>query len=128
MIDSVGSIESISPVDRPIVRLAEWARLGSQNLVESQGVPYTTWVGQRRTPKAAESDSGGTSEKGSQGAEGHLRQSYIQFVIDHASNDVTIRVIDRASGEVIRTIPPDQLMSAMHELNLSTGALLETVL
>ena len=101
MIDSLGAIESISPIDRLTVRLAEWARLGSQNLVEPQGVPYATWVGPRRTPKP---------------------------VIDRTSNDVTIRVIDRASGEVIRTIPPDQLMSAMHELNISTGALIETVL
>ena len=128
MIDSLGAIESISPIDRLTVRLAEWARLGSQNLVEPQGVPYATWVGPRRTPKPAESDSGETPEKGSQEAQTHLRQSYIQFVIDRTSNDVTIRVIDRASGEVIRTIPPDQLMSAMHELNISTGALIETVL
>lgn len=46
--DAVGIVESISPVDRSTARLAEWANLGSKELVEPQGMPYEVWVGGTR--------------------------------------------------------------------------------
>jgi uncharacterized FlaG/YvyC family protein len=35
--------------------------------------------------------------------------SKLQYVIDHESNDVTVRVINRVTDEVIRVLPPEEL-------------------
>lgn len=43
----------------------------------------------------------------------------LEFQVDDTTNDVTIYVVDRASHEVVRTIPPEELN------NLNPGDLLQ---
>ncbi|MEN6300578.1 MAG: flagellar protein FlaG [Anaerolineaceae bacterium] len=42
-----------------------------------------------------------------------------EFKVDKATNDITVYILDRASHEVVRTIPPEELM------NLNPGDLLQ---
>ena len=128
--DAIGIAESIAPIDRLTVRLAEWASLGSKDLVEPQAVPYEVWVGGSRVqePAQAESaDAGGTDNDDAKRL-ATPGGSYIQFVVDHESHEVTVKVIDRASGEVVRTIPPEELAKYAHESEMNPGAILEALL
>ena len=127
--EAVGIIKSISPVDRVSARLVEQAVLASKDLVEPQGMPYEVWVGGsrvRRPPEADLPDAATTYQNGEHSGHG-AGGSYIQFVID-AENEVTVKIIDRASGEVIRTIPPDELAKYAHESTMTPGRILETLL
>jgi len=128
--EAVGIVEGISPVDRAAIRLVEWANLGSKELVEPQSMPYEVWVGGSRVRKPADADMGDAG-----GSDNPERQdvtssagSYMQFVINPENHDVTVKIIDRGSGEVIRTIPPEELARYAHESGMTPGAVLETLL
>ena len=128
--DAIGIVESISPVDRSTARLAEWANLGSKELVEPQGMPYAAWVGGTRVqePADAKPGDGGGTDQNNEGSGPTSGGTYIQYVVDHASHEVTVKVIDRASGEVTRTVPPEELAKYAQESRMTPGSVLETLL
>ena len=106
--EAVGIIESVSPVDRLSTRLAEWGVHARGELVEPQGVPYEVWVGGTRVQKPGDAEPGdaGGGDQNNEESRPTPGGTYIRYVIDPESRDVTVNVIDRASGEVTRTIPP----------------------
>jgi len=124
----VGIVDSVSPIDPTTVRMAEWANLQSKELVEPQTMPDQAWVGGTRVQKPADAkpgDGGGT-EQNNEGSGPTPGGTYIQYVVDHASHDVTVKVVDRASGEVTRTIPPEELAKYARESGMVPGMVLET--
>jgi uncharacterized FlaG/YvyC family protein len=46
------------------------------------------------------------------------RQSYAQFEVSRDTHDVTVRIIDAETGELIRTVPPEDLAREIAEGNL----------
>ncbi len=38
-----------------------------------------------------------------------IRQAYAEFIVDPSSDRVRVRIIDSATNEVIREIPPDEM-------------------
>ena len=124
MPNQLAAIESLPPIDRLTVRLAEWARSIGRDVIDPLGVPGQTWVGPTRVTRA---DPGALPD----GAAQHerptpLRESYVQFVIDRVSKEVSVRIIDRASGEVIRTIPPEDILKMLYDSDVQTGTLVQT--
>jgi flagellar protein FlaG len=49
----------------------------------------------------------------------------LQFVVDHESADVTVRVIDRETDEVIKVLPPEELRRINRGLQVDEGVLLD---
>ncbi len=43
------------------------------------------------------------------------RQAYAQFEVSRDTHDVTVRIIDAQTGELIRTIPPEDLAREIAE-------------
>lgn len=127
MPSSVTAIENLPPIDRLTVRLAEWARSMGHDTVDPLGVPGETWVAPTRTTRPSQ----GQLPDGAAGRERpkpFLHDSYVQFVIDRVSQEVTVRVIDRQSGEVIRTIPPEEILKLLYDADARTGSLVQTQL
>ncbi|HDP26093.1 MAG TPA: flagellar protein FlaG [Deltaproteobacteria bacterium] len=52
-------------------------------------------------------------------------QRTIQFTIDDESKDIVINVVDTSSGEVIRQIPPEEILRLRHALEEIAGLMLE---
>lgn len=48
----------------------------------------------------------------------------LQFVVDHGSNDVIIKVIDRETDTVIKELPPEELQRLHNNLKEAIGLLL----
>lgn len=48
-------------------------------------------------------------------------ETFLRFVVDEKSNDITVYVVDRASRRVMRSIPPNEVN------NLKAGDLLKLV-
>jgi len=48
----------------------------------------------------------------------------LQFVVDHSSNDVVIKVIDRETDKVIKELPPEELQRLHNNLKEAIGLLL----
>lgn len=127
MLNPVAAIENLPPIDRLTVRLAEWARSMGHDVIDPLSVPSQGWVSPTRVKRP---DRGDLPDHGSVGQErpqkSFMRDSYVQFVIDRVSKDVTVRVIDRQSGEVIRTIPPEEILKLLYDADTRTGALVQT--
>jgi flagellar protein FlaG len=49
----------------------------------------------------------------------------ITFHVDNGTNEVTIRVIDNATGEVVRHIPPEELATMMEHLRGFAGLVVD---
>lgn len=49
----------------------------------------------------------------------------ITFYVDNDTDEVTIRVIDNATGEVVRHIPPEELATMMDHLRQFAGLLVD---
>jgi len=47
----------------------------------------------------------------------------LQFVVDHSSNEVLIKVIDKDTDKVIRVIPPEELQRLHRNLKEAIGNL-----
>ena len=54
-----------------------------------------------------------------------IRQRSVQFEIDETSGTNIIRVIDDRTGEVIRQMPPDELLNFMRNLTKMLGNFLD---
>ncbi len=50
----------------------------------------------------------------------------VQFENDEASNNLVVKVIDRDTNEVIRQIPPEELLELTKTLNELSGNLVQT--
>ncbi len=49
-------------------------------------------------------------------AEGGLRPSYAQFVVDPSTDRVLVRIVDATTGVVIREIPPEEMRRVAESL------------
>jgi flagellar protein FlaG len=49
----------------------------------------------------------------------------LQFVVDHASNKVTVKVIDKETDKVIRVIPPEELQRLHNDVKETIGFLFD---
>ncbi|MDR1574771.1 MAG: flagellar protein FlaG [Treponema sp.] len=49
----------------------------------------------------------------------------LQFVVDHRSNEITIKVIDRETDKVIKVLPPEELQRLYRKLKETIGFLLD---
>ena len=49
----------------------------------------------------------------------------LQFVVDHTSNEVLVKVIDRETDKVIKVIPPEELQRLHKNLKEAIGLLLD---
>lgn len=51
----------------------------------------------------------------------------LQFKIHQATNQVVVKVVDKDSGEVIREIPPEQMLDMMARMRDAVGVLLDKI-
>lgn len=70
--------------------------------------------GQSENQPGASTDSG---LQGNQKELAGLRNYYVGFEKDEKTGATVIKVIDRDSGEILRQIPPDQVLAMMSRLN-----------
>jgi flagellar protein FlaG len=49
----------------------------------------------------------------------------LQFVIDHKSNEISIKVIDRATDKVIKVLPPEELQRLHSRIEETIGFLFD---
>lgn len=49
----------------------------------------------------------------------------LQFVVDHGSNEVLVKVIDKETDKVIKVIPPEELQRLHRNLKEAIGLLLD---
>jgi flagellar protein FlaG len=49
----------------------------------------------------------------------------LQFVVDHNSNEVTVKVIDKDTDKVIRELPPEELQRLHRNLTEAIGLLFD---
>ena len=49
----------------------------------------------------------------------------LQFVVDHGSNQVIVKVIDRETDKVIKELPPEELQRLHRNLKEAVGLLLD---
>lgn len=127
---AVGTIDSISPISKLTDRLAEWSVPGSRDVGEPQGGQDDVRVRGSRAGKPPEAEpSDATATEGShEVSQVSLDNCYIQLVVDHESKEVLAKVIDRASGEVVRTIPPEELARCVQGSRMAPGTYLEALL
>jgi len=50
----------------------------------------------------------------------------LQFVVDHGSNEVIVKVIDRETDKVIKELPPEELQRLHNNLKDTIGFLFDT--
>ena len=100
--------------------------------------------GQRSRPEEARKNRGNGTEslaesvensfsKGSKGTEPQvdiqtLGNNKIDYLVDHETNDVVIRIVDKESGEVVRQIPGEEFLRFTNRIsNFDQKYLDETV-
>ena len=105
---AVGTIDSISPIDRLTARLVKWSVPRGSDLAEPSDATAT--------------------KSNHEVSHVSVNNCYIQFIVDHESREVTAKIIDRASGEVVRTIPPEELARCVQESKMAPGTYLEALL
>jgi flagellar protein FlaG len=49
----------------------------------------------------------------------------LQFVVDHRSNEITVKVIDRETDKVIKELPPEELQRLHSKLRETIGLLFD---
>jgi flagellar protein FlaG len=49
----------------------------------------------------------------------------LQFVVDHKSNEITVKVIDRATDKVIKVLPPEELQRLHSRIEETIGFLFD---
>ena len=54
---------------------------------------------------------------------GHAFNKKLQFVVDHSSNEVLVKVIDKDTDKVIKVIPPEELQRLHRNLKEAIGLL-----
>jgi len=56
---------------------------------------------------------------------GNAINKKLQFVVDHRSNEVIVKVIDKETDKVIREIPPEELQRLYRNLKEAIGLLFD---
>jgi len=56
---------------------------------------------------------------------GNALNKKLQFVVDHRSNEVVVKVIDKATDKVIKEIPPEELQRLHKSLKEAIGLLFD---
>jgi uncharacterized FlaG/YvyC family protein len=72
-------------------------------------------------------DSAGASQQVAsnlQGAAGLTFDSRLEFVLDQESSEITVKVVDNRTDEVIRVLPPEELQRLHSKIREATGSLL----
>lgn len=54
------------------------------------------------------------------------RHTSLSFKIDDGTDSIVVQIIDTASGDVIRQIPPDEILALRKRLQETIGVLLDT--
>jgi len=54
-----------------------------------------------------------------------FRNKKLQYVVDHGSNQVVVKVIDKETDKVIRELPPEELQRLHKNLKEASGALFD---
>ena len=126
MTNPIAAIDSLPPIDRLTVRLAEWARSMGHDVIDPLNVPTQAWVSPMRMKEAGQDDMPDDATSDRERPKAFIRDSYVQFIVDRVSKEVTVRVIDRQSGEVIRTIPPEEILKLLYDGDVRTGSLVQT--
>jgi flagellar protein FlaG len=54
---------------------------------------------------------------------GNALNKKLQFVVDHSSNEVIVKVIDKETDKVIKVIPPEELQRLHRSLKEAIGLL-----
>jgi flagellar protein FlaG len=49
----------------------------------------------------------------------------LQFVVDHQSNEITVKVIDRATDKVVKVLPPEELQRLHSRIEETIGFLFD---
>ena len=49
----------------------------------------------------------------------------LQFVVDHRSNEITVKVIDKETDKVIKELPPEELQRLHNKLRETIGLLFD---
>jgi flagellar protein FlaG len=49
----------------------------------------------------------------------------LQFVVDHESNEISVKVIDRATDKVIKVLPPEELQRLHSRIEETIGFLFD---
>ena len=49
----------------------------------------------------------------------------LQFMVDHQSHDITVKVIDRETDKVIKVLPPEELQRMHDEIRETIGFLFD---
>ncbi len=127
---TVGTIDSISPISKLTDKRAVWSVPGRRDVDEPQGGQHDVRTGQSRAgrPPEAEPSDATATEGNHQVSRVSVDNCYIQFFVDHESKEVTAKVIDRASGEIVRTIPPEELATYVRGSRMAPGTYLEALL
>jgi hypothetical protein len=126
MPNPIAAIDNLPPIDRLTVRLAEWARSMGRDMIDPLGVPGQDWVSPTRVKQQAQGDMPDSGANARERAGPFMRDSYVQFVIDRVSKEISVRIIDRQSGEIIRTIPPEEILKLLYDADTCAGTLLQT--
>jgi flagellar protein FlaG len=50
----------------------------------------------------------------------------LQFAVDSATGERVVKILDKQTGEVIRQVPPEELLNVMQSLRALKGLLLST--
>ncbi len=54
-------------------------------------------------------------------------QTKLNFSVDEGTNDIVVKVIDKKTGEIIRQIPPEELLKLQEKMQDLTGFLLNDI-
>jgi flagellar protein FlaG len=102
--------------------VAEAARTRVQALFEGRGVP--------RAAEAALRPLGGGNREIFDVTKNleQISLSFnrrLQFVVDHKSNEISVKVIDRATDKVIKVLPPEELQRLHSRIEETIGFLFD---
>jgi len=121
MTEGIGQIEGIDPGDRTedvvprVLGVLESRLEGARTLAENHASRSD-----ETAPRTGEESSGGEA------ALYNLpRNVAIRFVLDEETQEVSALVVDRESGEIIRTVPPEKLLELVRKGGRVTGLFVE---
>jgi uncharacterized FlaG/YvyC family protein len=91
----------------------------------------------RETPRTAETAAALRPFAGGNGEIFDIAKSFeqislsfnrrLQFVVDHESNEISVKVIDRATDKVIKVLPPEELQRLHSRIKETIGFLFDEI-
>jgi flagellar protein FlaG len=82
-------------------------------------------AGQRAAMEQLAASLPGSSGQTEISSRGNAINKKLQFVVDHRSNEVRIKVIDRETDKVIKVLPPEELQRLHTNLREAIGLLFD---